>query len=65
MIYLTCTVISGVDLAHYGVSRAKDCGLCYMCHQVLGLPGIPHSSGFAKLTKQTQSLWDLYLVPCQ
>ena len=24
MLYLTCTIISGVDLAHYGVSRAKD-----------------------------------------
>ena len=23
MLYLTCTMISGVDLAHYGVSRAK------------------------------------------
>ena len=31
MLYLTCTMISTVDLAHYGVSRAKgwvsvDCG---------------------------------------
>ena len=25
MRYLTCTTISSVDLAHYGVSRAKDC----------------------------------------
>ena len=24
MLYLTCTIISSVDLAHYGVSRAKD-----------------------------------------
>ena len=24
MLYLTCTVISSVDLAHYGVPRAKD-----------------------------------------
>ena len=24
MLYLTCTMISSVDLAHYGVSRAKD-----------------------------------------
>ena len=23
MLYLTCTMISSVDLAHYGVSRAK------------------------------------------
>ena len=23
MFYLTCTMISGVDLTHYGVSRAK------------------------------------------
>ena len=23
-LYLTCTMISSVDLAHYGVSRAKD-----------------------------------------
>ena len=24
MLFLTCTMISIVDLAHYGVSRAKD-----------------------------------------
>ena len=24
MLYLTCTMISSVDLAHYGVSRAED-----------------------------------------
>ena len=24
MVYLTCTMISSVDLAHYGVYRAKD-----------------------------------------
>ena len=24
MLYLTCTMISSVDLAHYGVYRAKD-----------------------------------------
>ena len=24
MLYLTCTTINSVDLAHYGVSRAKD-----------------------------------------
>ena len=24
MLYLTCTIISSVDLAHYGVSRAID-----------------------------------------
>ena len=34
MLYLTCTMISSVDLAHYGVSRAKDwisvvCGTSY------------------------------------
>ena len=24
MLYLTCTMICNVDLAHYGISRAKD-----------------------------------------
>ena len=24
MLYLTCTMLSSVDLAHYGVSRATD-----------------------------------------
>ena len=24
MLYLTCTMTSSVDFAHYGVSRAKD-----------------------------------------
>ena len=37
MLYLTCTMISSVDLAHYGVSLAKDwvsvdCGtICHNC----------------------------------
>ena len=36
MLYLTCTTITSVDLAHYGVSRAKDwvsvdCGTKYSC----------------------------------
>ena len=35
MLYLTCTMISNVDLAHYGASRAKDwvsvdCGTRYV-----------------------------------
>ena len=25
MLYLTCTMLSSVDLAYYGVSRAKNC----------------------------------------
>ena len=34
MLHLTCTTITSVDLAHYGVSRAKDwvsvdCGTIY------------------------------------
>ena len=36
MLYLTCTTITSVDLAHYGVSRAKDwvyvdCGINALC----------------------------------
>ena len=36
MLYLTCTTIISVDLAHYGVSRAKDwvsvdCGTNRFC----------------------------------
>ena len=41
MLYLTCTMISSVDLAHYEVSRAKDwvseaCGTTFTdsLHQV-------------------------------
>ena len=41
MLYLTCTMISSVDLAYYGVSSAKDwvsvdCGSisCYLSVQV-------------------------------
>ena len=30
MLFLTCTMISSVDLAHYGVSRAKDL-VCVDC----------------------------------
>ena len=29
MLYLTRTIISSMDLAHCGVSCAKDCGLWY------------------------------------
>ena len=28
MLYLTCTMISNVDLAPYRISRAKDLGIC-------------------------------------
>ena len=28
MLYLTCTMISSVDLARYGVSHAKHLGIC-------------------------------------
>ena len=35
MLYLTCTMISSVDLAHYGVSHTKDwvsvdCGISFL-----------------------------------
>ena len=38
MLYLTCTTITSVDLAHYGVSRAKDwesvdCGTIFIYFQ--------------------------------
>ena len=38
MLYLTCTTITSVDLAHYGVSHAKDwvsvdCGTSYLVVQ--------------------------------
>ena len=40
MLYLTCTMISCVDLAQYGVSRAKDwvsvdCGASPITHIIL------------------------------
>ena len=49
MLYLTCTTITSIDLAHYGVSRAKDwvsvkCGtnwlywLYYMFMKFCALP---------------------------
>ena len=34
MLYLTCTTITSVDLAHYGVSRAKD-WVSVDCHTML------------------------------
>ena len=39
MLYLTCTIISSEDLAHYEVSRAKDwvsvdCGTIIYIHVV-------------------------------
>ena len=42
MLYLTCTTITSVDLAHYGVSRAKDgvsvdCGTIFTWSLKVGL----------------------------
>ena len=49
MLYMTCTMLSGIDLAHYAVSRAKDwvsvdygtrliTGMIWFCHVfMLGL----------------------------
>ena len=28
MLYLTCTKISSIGFAHYGISHAKDLGIC-------------------------------------
>ena len=41
MLYLTCTTINSVDLAHYGVSRAKDwisvdCGMIFTWSSKVG-----------------------------
>ena len=46
MLYLTCITITSVDLAHYGVSRAKDwvsvdCGTNYIYDGFKG--SVPHS----------------------
>ena len=35
MFYLTCTIISSVDLAHYGVSCAKDWVFVDFCNKVI------------------------------
>ena len=45
MFYLTCTTVTSVDLAHYGVSRAKDwvsvdCGTRCVYNKVCG-PNAP------------------------
>ena len=34
LLYLTVTMISSVDLAHYGVSYAKDWGICGLWYNV-------------------------------
>ena len=65
MLYLTCTTITSVDLAYYGVSRAKDwvsvdCGTLYnICrllkHTVMCLNFVPHENinfHFGKLKKK-------------
>ena len=46
MLYITCTTITSVDLAHYGVSRAKDrvsvdCGTNYVIAPLLYQQGWP------------------------
>ena len=35
MLYLTCTIITSVDLAHYGVSRAKDWVSVECCTRII------------------------------
>ena len=49
MLNITCTTINSVDLAHYGVSHAKDwvsvdCGTIYCSYSIL------------KCTKQIQAI---------
>ena len=46
MLYLTCTTITSVDLAHYGLSRAKDwvsvdCGTKSPENRLLSLFSLP------------------------
>ena len=47
MLYLTCTMISSVDLAHYGVSRAKD--------WVSGDSGRSHIGEYGYVEKEVKS----------
>ena len=34
MLYLICSMMPSVDLAHYRVSHAKDLGFCEMCYNL-------------------------------
>ena len=52
MLYLTCTTITSVDLAHYGVSRAKDWVSVYC--------GTIQNNTFYILTDDQRTV----LVPC-
>ena len=66
MLYLTCTTITSIDLAHYGVSCAKDwvsvkcgtsCFFFYLRHAVLNR---------IRLTKHLTHFYFIYLkVPIQ
>ena len=44
MLYLTCTMISSVDLAHYVVARAKDLNIWGLWYK--NLYGMPFSLSF-------------------
>ena len=51
MLYLTCTMIPRVDLAHYGVSHAKDwvsvdCGTSYILSHLYNINAIKQSACF-------------------
>ena len=41
MLYLTCTTITSIDLAHYGVSRAKD-WVSVKCGTMTSIPNKIH-----------------------
>ena len=68
MLYLTCTTITSIDLAHNGVSRAKDwvsvdCGTMYFNHfiQVYEIERM----SFWLPTKMTQFIFHLFLFETQ
>ena len=51
MLYLTCTTITSVGLAHYGVSRAKD-WVSVDCGTTLNIPNFDIISRYFETLKR-------------
>ena len=64
MLHLTCTTITSVDLAHYGVSRAKDLGICGLWHKIL-LTTRSRSTFYRDVTKGNYMLCIIMFIPLE
>ena len=61
MLYLTCTTITNIDLAHYGVSRAKD-WVSVKCGTRSSILSAVNRHALKEIISQTDFVFKMYFL---